>query len=100
MSNEFDKSELEHICDEFLDEGVELIVVGGQAEWIFGSPRVTFDVDLCYRRSRDNLVRLAEALRKLKPTLRGAPADLPFRLNAESLALGCNFTFTDPCAKN
>ena len=26
--------------------------------------------------------------------MRGAPPDLPFRLDAESLALGCNFTFS------
>jgi hypothetical protein len=37
--------------------------------------------------------RLARALAELHPTLRGAPPDLPFRLDAESLALGSNFTF-------
>jgi hypothetical protein len=36
---------------------------------------------------------LADALKELNPTLRGAPPDLPFRLDAESLALGSNFTF-------
>jgi hypothetical protein len=32
-------------------------------------------------------------LKSLNPTLRGAPPDLPFRLDAQSLALGNNFTF-------
>src|SRR5207245_1782264 len=41
----------------------------------------------------ENLERLAAALQELHPTLRGAPADLPFRLDAASLALGSNFTF-------
>jgi hypothetical protein len=72
---------------------VEFIVLGGQAAALLGSPVPTFDVDLCYRRTPDNLCRLAEALTELHPTLRGAPPDLPFRLDAESLALGANFTF-------
>ncbi len=53
----------------------------------------TYDVDLCYRRTQDNLGKLAQALKELHPTLRGAPPDLPFRLDAQSLALGANFTF-------
>src|SRR5262245_15887475 len=94
MSEETEKSALERISEILLAEGVEFIVVGGQAEWLFGSPRVTFDVDLCYRRTRDNLKRLAQALRKIRPSLRNAPPDLPFQIDEQSLALGCNFTFT------
>lgn len=76
--------------------GVEFIVVGGQAETIFGSPRVTYDVDLRYRRTEENLTRLAAALEEIGVSLRGAPAGLPFSLDARSLALGSNFTFTTP----
>jgi len=43
-----------------------------------GSARVTYDVDLCYRRTSDNLERLAAALRTLSLALRGAPLDLKF----------------------
>ena len=60
---------------------------------LLGSPLPTFDVDLCYRRSEANLKRLAAALREIHPTLRGAPPDLPFQLDVNSLALGSNFTF-------
>jgi hypothetical protein len=60
---------------------------------LHGSPIPTYDVDLSYRRSSENLQRLAAALKTLKPTLRGAPPDLPFILDAQSLALGSNFTF-------
>src|SRR3989475_3841089 len=58
-----------------------------------GSPRVTYDVDLCYRRTTDNLERLASTLGTLKLTLRGAPPELKFRLDAQALALGQNYTF-------
>jgi predicted nucleotidyltransferase len=73
--------------------GVEFIVVGGQAAVLHGSPIPTYDVDLSYRRTNSNLDRLAKALSRINPTLRGAPPDLPFRLDAQSLALGANFTF-------
>ena len=72
---------------------VEFLVIGGQAAVLHGSPLPTFDVDLCYRRTGANLERLADALHEIHPTLRGAPRDLPFRLDARSLALGANFTF-------
>ena len=73
--------------------GVEFIVVGGQAEALMGSARVTYDIDFCYRRTGDNLERLATALRTLHLTLRGAPPELKFRLDAQALALGQNYTF-------
>jgi len=96
MSEDSQRSALEQISEILVSEGVEFIVVGGQAEWLFGSPRATFDVDRCYRRTRENLARLAKALKKLKPALRNAPADLPFQIDEQSLALGCNFTFETP----
>jgi len=96
MPDETEKSALERISEILLAEGVEFIVVGGQAEWLFGSPRATFDVDLCYRRTKENLKRLASALRRIKPSLRNAPPDLPFQIDEKSLALGCNFTFDTP----
>src|SRR2546426_2222366 len=55
------------------EHGVEFIIVGGQAEALMGGARVTYDVDLCYRRTPDNLERLATALGTLNLTLRGAP---------------------------
>ncbi len=88
-----DKTPFEQVMELLVSHGVDSIVIGGQAEYLHGSPRVTFDIDLCYRRSARNLDRLAAALRELNPTLRGAPADLPFVIDAQSLALGSNFTF-------
>ena len=93
MSEEAEKSALERIAAILLRHGVEFIVVGGQAELLMGSPRITYDIDLCYRRTKENLRRLASALSEIKPTLRNAPADLPFIIDEQSLALGSNFTF-------
>jgi predicted nucleotidyltransferase len=86
-------SRLERFCAVLAEHGIEFIVVGGQAEALMGGARVTYDVDLCYRRTTANLERLASALGTLKLTLRGAPPDLKFRLDAQALALGQNYTF-------
>ena len=86
-------SPLERFCALFADWGVEFMVIGGQAEALMGSPRVTYDFDFCYRRSNENLERLAAALGTLKLALRGAPPDLKFRVDAQALKLGSNFTF-------
>ncbi len=77
----------------FVRHGVEALVIGGQAEYLMGSARLTFDTDYCYRRSRENLERLAAALIELNVSLRDAPPDLPFKIDANTLALGSNFTF-------
>src|SRR5205823_1779242 len=93
------KSRLEQIAEIMLAHGVKFIVIGGQAEYLMGSPRVTFDVDLCYERSKENLQRLADALKEIGVTLRGAPAGVPFRLDAKTLEMGANFTFDTPLDK-
>lgn len=93
MDNDTEISAFERIAKLLQDNEVEFIVIGGQAETLFGSARVTFDTDICYRRTAANIERLAKAISPLDPTLRGAPADLPFRFDAESLAQGSNFMF-------
>lgn len=90
------QSELRTIAELFAAHGVEFLVIGGRAEQLMGGARVTYDTDLCYKRSASNLERLAAALRQIKPTLRGAPADLPFQIDARALALGSNFAFVTP----
>ncbi len=86
------KSPLEPFAELFERHGVEYVVIGGMAEVLHGGLRPTYDVDLCYRRSPENLKRLAAALRELRPTLRGAPKDLPFRIDEATLRAGSNFT--------
>lgn len=72
--------------------GVEFIVVGGVAATMHGSAHVTYDLDILYRRTTDNIQRLAAALAALQPYLRGAPEGLPFVLDAATLTRGLNFT--------
>jgi hypothetical protein len=73
---------------------VRFVLIGGYAAIALGSPILTGDIDICYARDDDNLERLAAALRELHATLRGAPADLPFRLDALTLKAGDHFTFS------
>ncbi|MCY4074296.1 MAG: hypothetical protein OXH04_02560 [Acidobacteria bacterium] len=73
-------------------QDVAYILVGGAAATVHGSARLTLDVDVVYGRTPDNLARLVNALAPHAPRLRGAPPDLPFRWNAETLERGLNFT--------
>lgn len=76
------------------DRQVAFIVIGGVAAVAHGSPSLTRDLDICYDRSPANLEALARALQSVHATLRGAPADLPFKLDATTLRLGDHFTFS------
>ena len=57
---------------------VEVIVIGGLAAQAHGSARITQDTDFLYRRTADNIERLAAALAPHRPYLRGAPPGCPF----------------------
>ncbi len=73
---------------------VDFVLVGGLAATLYGSARATYDVDIVYCRSDANIDRLVEALSPLDPYLRGAPPGLPFRLDADTVRRGLNFTLT------
>lgn len=74
------------------DHQVRFSVIGGVALIARGVQRSTEDLDIAYARDRENLARLAGALRPIHPRLRGVPADLPFVLDEASLRSGLNFT--------
>jgi hypothetical protein len=76
--------------------GVDFVVVGGMAGFAHGSSYPTFDLDVAYSREHGNVVRLVAALREIGVTLRGAPAGLPFQLDARTIENGANFTFVTP----
>jgi hypothetical protein len=76
-----------------LEHRVQFIVIGGFGAQLRGSPSLTGDTDVCYARDDGNLGRLAKALRKLNATLREAPEDVPFLLDAKTLKMGDRFTF-------
>mgnify|MGYP001030775791 CR=1 FL=1 len=73
---------------------VEFVVIGGIAARLHGSPSVTSDIDVCHARDAANLERLAAALRNLHARLRGVSDDVPFLLDAKTLSIGSNFTFS------
>ena len=73
--------------------GVRSVVIGGVAARLLGSPTVTRDTDICYERTPENLERLAAALEELGATLRGVDEEVPFLLDAKTLAAGDHFTF-------
>ena len=75
------------------DAGVEFVLIGGLAGRLWGSPSVTGDVDICARWDDTNRGRIAAVLQVAGATLRGAPDDLPFILDARTLGQGANFTF-------
>jgi len=56
--------------------------------------RLTVDLDIVYRRTPENLRRLAKALGPHAPYLRGAPPGLPFVFDEQTLRRGLNFTLS------
>ena len=83
----------ETLLRELVSHDVSFIVIGGVAGLVHGSARVTYDLDVVYDRSRENLDRVVAALAGLKPYLRGAPPGLPFIWDRKTLERGMNFTF-------
>jgi hypothetical protein len=81
------------ILEALVEHEVDFVLIGGLAGVVRGSAYPTFDVDVAYGRDPENLERLAAALTELRATLRGAPENLPFQLDAETLARGGHFTF-------
>lgn len=82
------------LLERLLAHEVEFILVGGVAGNLHGAARATYDVDVVYRRTPDNLQRLVATLAPLRPYLRGAPPGLPFTLDVPTLERGLNFTLS------
>jgi len=74
------------------ESGVEYIVVGGVAAFAHGSPRVTFDLDVVYSRTAENIRRVVTCLADYAPYPRGAPFGLPFHFDERTMNFGANFT--------
>jgi len=73
---------------------VEAVLIGGWAAIVHGSAYPTFDVDMCYRRTEENIERLSATLALMHPYLRDAPPGLPFRFDVRTIKSGLNFTLT------
>ena len=86
--------DFKRIYEVLLGGGVEFVLIGGGAANLHGSPRNTLDVDVVYRRSHENMQRIADTLAPFKPYLRGAPPGLPFKFDLATMRAGLNFTLT------
>lgn len=85
-------TDFERLLSALTRSGVEFIVIGGFAAAAHGSAHITVDLDVVYRRTADNIGRLAQALEPLDPYLRGVPRGLPFRFDTNTILQGLNFT--------
>jgi hypothetical protein len=88
--------DLRALLSPLLSRGVDFVMVGGMAGLSHGSSYPSYDLDIVYARDPQNIQRLVEALREIGVRLRGAPADLPFLLDAKTIENGSNFTFITP----
>ncbi len=89
--NEFDPAAILRVL---VQDDVRFVVIGGVAANLLGSTTVTRDLDVMYARDKENLQRLAAALTSLRARPRGQDRDLPYRLDAQALRNGTNFTLT------
>jgi predicted nucleotidyltransferase len=85
---------VEQLLRVLADAGVEFVVIGGVAAAMHGSARATYDLDIVYHRTAENVARVSKALLPYEPYLRGAPRGLPFRWDPQTILAGLNFTLT------
>lgn len=82
---------VERLVEVFDRHGVEYLIVGGVAARAYGASRATKDFDCLVRRARENLDRLAAAMRELNARLRveglsdAEAAQLPMQIDAVAL---------------
>jgi predicted nucleotidyltransferase len=87
-------AEFERLLPELVRGGVDFVLIGGVAGVVHGSARVTYDVDLVYSRTEENIRRLASVLGPHSPYLRDAWPALPFWWDEKTIRAGLNFTLT------
>lgn len=89
--NEFPPQDPPALVEALDRHGIDYLLVGGAAAFIYGATRLTEDADCVIRRERANLSRLADAMRELHARLRvGGMTDdearqLPVKVDASML---------------
>jgi hypothetical protein len=80
----FDASKIVEVLER---HRVDYVLVGGYAAVLYGSRRPTEDIDIAPATTKENLDRLAKALRELRARIRvdGVPDGLTFDTSAEAL---------------
>lgn len=78
------------LLDALAAEQVEYLVVGGVAASLYGSPRLTFDLDIVPRGSARNITRLQRALTAIHATIRD-PAERILPITGDLLTAALRF---------
>jgi hypothetical protein len=78
--------QLESLLNRLIESSLEYVVVGGFAALAHGVTLLTQDIDICMPFSRENLLRLQDALNGLHPVHRITPQRLPFELTDRNIA--------------
>ena len=76
---------LDVLLDRLIKGGVDFVVIGGIAAVVHGSPRNTFDLDICFATDDANLDALGAVLVGLRARLKGVTEELPFVADARTL---------------
>jgi hypothetical protein len=84
---------LETAIQSLADNDVDFVIVGGVAIRIHSSAYVTLDLDFCYSRTKENLVKIVSALSRFNPRPRDFPKELLYFFDERSLQNATNFTF-------
>lgn len=75
--------QLNRLIERLCDAGIDFVVVGGFAGMLHGSTLVTRDLDVCVVLDAENVARLREVFRDLKPRHRFSSPKLSFLDNPE-----------------
>jgi predicted nucleotidyltransferase len=81
------RSELdaEAILRRLTARGVDFVVIGGIAAVLWGSARMTFDLDICFATDDANLRALGSVLVELEAQLKGLDEEVPFVADEQAL---------------
>lgn len=76
---------LDVLLERLVAGGVDFVVIGGIAAIVHGSPRNTFDLDICFATDEANVEALGRVLVGLDAKLKGVEDEVPFTPDAATL---------------
>ena len=83
--------DFEKLFSVLTQNGIEFVVIGGLAGIFHGHSRVTYDIDVCYARTPENLEALSRVLKSIGTKLRVAGKNqdvvLPFKPDVPNIKL-------------
>jgi predicted nucleotidyltransferase len=86
--------DIEKVLRRLYSDEVQFVIIGGVATALHGLAHSTYDLDICYRQSTQNVERLVKALSGWHPKLRGVTEEVPFTFHVRTIRAGLNFTLT------